>query len=128
MNRLLINAIFPGEPIAWERVSGHGARVFKPKKTRQAQVALARGLKRDAADGMKIGAIAKKHAVAWGTVQTIVGKTPKIKRRKKGKTIQKAPFPAGIFNFDGVLEDLHAKREMIDKAIAAVQSAKDIFK
>lgn len=45
MNRLLINAIFPGEPIAWERVGGHGSRVFKPKKTRQAQAALARGLK-----------------------------------------------------------------------------------
>lgn len=45
MNRLLINAIFPGEPVAWERVSGHGARVFKPTKTRQAQAALVRGLK-----------------------------------------------------------------------------------
>jgi|HubBroStandDraft_1064217.scaffolds.fasta_scaffold17837_8 Holliday junction resolvase RusA-like endonuclease len=45
MNRLLINAIFPGEPTAWQRVAGHGARVYKPKATRQAQARLVRGLK-----------------------------------------------------------------------------------
>ena len=45
MNRLLINAIFPGEPTAWQRVAGHGSRVYKPKATRQAQARLVRGLK-----------------------------------------------------------------------------------
>jgi Holliday junction resolvase RusA-like endonuclease len=45
VNRVVINAIFPGEPIAWERVSGHGTRVFKPKATRQAQAKLHRQLK-----------------------------------------------------------------------------------
>jgi Holliday junction resolvase RusA-like endonuclease len=42
MNHLLINVVFPGEPIAWERINPRG---FKPKKTRQAQAALVRGLK-----------------------------------------------------------------------------------
>jgi Holliday junction resolvase RusA-like endonuclease len=42
MNRLLINAIFPGEPIAWERINPRG---FKPKKTRNAQAKLRRQLK-----------------------------------------------------------------------------------
>jgi Holliday junction resolvase RusA-like endonuclease len=37
LNRLLINAIFPGEPTAWQRVGGHGSRVYKPKATRAAQ-------------------------------------------------------------------------------------------
>lgn len=45
MNRLLINAIFPGEPVSWQRVSGHGRHVFTPKETRQAQAALRRQLK-----------------------------------------------------------------------------------
>src|SRR5271168_867903 len=45
MNRLLINAIFPGDPTAWQRVAGHGSRVYKPKATRQAQARLVRGLK-----------------------------------------------------------------------------------
>jgi len=45
MNRLLINAIFPGEPVAWERVTLRGPYMFKPKKTRQAQAKLRRGLK-----------------------------------------------------------------------------------
>lgn len=45
MNRLLINAIFPGEPIAWERVMLRGPYMIKPKATRQAQAKLRRQLK-----------------------------------------------------------------------------------
>lgn len=45
MNRLLINAIFPGEPIAWERVMLRGPYMIKPKETRRAQARLRRGLK-----------------------------------------------------------------------------------
>jgi len=45
MNCLLINAIFPGEPIAWERVMLRGPYMIKPKKTRQAQAKLRRQLK-----------------------------------------------------------------------------------
>ena len=37
MNRVILNAIFPGDPVAWERLNPRG---FKPKKTRQAQVRL----------------------------------------------------------------------------------------
>jgi Holliday junction resolvase RusA-like endonuclease len=42
VNRVILNAIFPGEPVAWERLHPRG---FKPKKTRQAQVRLQRQLK-----------------------------------------------------------------------------------
>lgn len=45
MNRLLINAIFPGEPIAWERVMLRGPYMIKPKKTRLAQKKLRRQFK-----------------------------------------------------------------------------------
>jgi Holliday junction resolvase RusA-like endonuclease len=45
MNRLLINAIFPGEPVAWERVMLRGPYMIKPKATRQAQTRLRRQLK-----------------------------------------------------------------------------------
>jgi Holliday junction resolvase RusA-like endonuclease len=45
MNRLLINAIFPGEPIAWERVMLRGPYMIKPKATRRAQAKLRRQLK-----------------------------------------------------------------------------------
>lgn len=45
MNRLLINAIFPSEPVAWERVMLRGPYMIKPKKTRQAQAELRRQLK-----------------------------------------------------------------------------------
>lgn len=45
MNRLLINAIFPGEPIAWERVIPHGRFMIKPKQTRFAQKKLRRQFK-----------------------------------------------------------------------------------
>ncbi len=45
MNRLLINAIFPGEPIAWERVMLRGPYMIKPKSTRAAQTKLRRQLK-----------------------------------------------------------------------------------
>ena len=45
LNRLLINAIFPGEPIAWERVMLRGPYMIKPKKTRKAQAKLRRQLK-----------------------------------------------------------------------------------
>ena len=41
MNRVIINAIFPGEPVAWERVArGRGGHMYKPKKTRAAQTKL----------------------------------------------------------------------------------------
>jgi len=45
MNRLLINAIFPGEPIAWQRVQLRGPYMIKPKETRAAQKKLRRQLK-----------------------------------------------------------------------------------
>jgi len=45
LNRLLLNAIFPGEPVAWERAALRGLYMHKPKKTRQAQATLVRGLK-----------------------------------------------------------------------------------
>ena len=45
MNRLLINAIFPGEPQAWQRVALRGPYMWKPKETRQAQARLRRQLK-----------------------------------------------------------------------------------
>lgn len=45
MNRLLINAIFPGEPIAWQRVALRGPYMHKPKETRLAQKKLRRQFK-----------------------------------------------------------------------------------
>jgi Holliday junction resolvase RusA-like endonuclease len=45
MNRVILNAIFPGEPVAWERVERRGPYVYKPKKTRQAQAKLRRQFK-----------------------------------------------------------------------------------
>ncbi len=39
MNRLLINAIFPGEPIAWQRVQLRGPYMIKPKEMRAAKEA-----------------------------------------------------------------------------------------
>jgi hypothetical protein len=85
-------------------------------------------IQRDASNGMKIGTIAKKHSVAWGTVQTIVGKIPKVKHRKKGKKAEtKEPFFTGTAGFDIILNDLHAKRQKIDAAIAAIQSAKEVL-
>lgn len=45
MNRVVLNAIFPGEPVAWERVMLRGPYMIKPKKTRQAQAKLRRQLK-----------------------------------------------------------------------------------
>jgi Holliday junction resolvase RusA-like endonuclease len=45
MNRLLINAIFPGEPVAWQRVMLRGPYMIKPKETRAAQQKLRRQLK-----------------------------------------------------------------------------------
>lgn len=45
MNRVIVNAIFPGEPVAWERVMLRGPYMIKPKKTRAAQKRLRRRLK-----------------------------------------------------------------------------------
>lgn len=44
-NRLLLNGIFPGEPIAWERVMLRGPYMIKPKQTRAAQAKLRRQFK-----------------------------------------------------------------------------------
>jgi Holliday junction resolvase RusA-like endonuclease len=45
VNRVILNAIFPGEPVAWERVMFRGPYMIKPKKTRQAQAKLRRQLR-----------------------------------------------------------------------------------
>jgi len=45
VNRVILNAIFPGEPTSWERVMLRGPHMIKPKKTRQAQATLRRQLK-----------------------------------------------------------------------------------
>lgn len=45
MNRVILNAIFPGEPVAWERVMLRGPYMIKPKATRKAQAKLRRDLK-----------------------------------------------------------------------------------
>jgi Holliday junction resolvase RusA-like endonuclease len=44
MNRVILNAIFPGEPIGYKRAEQHGARRFVPAKMRQAQANLRRAL------------------------------------------------------------------------------------
>lgn len=48
--RVILNAHFPGEPIAYKRVEGHGSRRYVPKIMRQAQQRLQKALARIAPD------------------------------------------------------------------------------
>ena len=45
MNRLILNAFFPGEPISWKRAGGHGRHRFNPKFMENAKKKLRRQLK-----------------------------------------------------------------------------------
>lgn len=44
MNRVILNAIFPGDPIAYKRVERRGSRSYVPEVMRVAQKNLRRGL------------------------------------------------------------------------------------
>lgn len=43
--RVILNAIFPGDPVAWQRVALRGPYMHKPEETRKAQARLRRQLK-----------------------------------------------------------------------------------
>ena len=45
IRRVILNAIFPGEPVAWQRAGAHGKRFFNRKEMRAAQTKLRRQLK-----------------------------------------------------------------------------------
>lgn len=42
MNRVILNAFFPGEPVTWKRAQGRGLRRFNPKYMKAAQERLRR--------------------------------------------------------------------------------------
>ena len=44
-NRVILNAIFPGEPVTWKRANFRGRRRFNPKFMRNAQKRIRRQLK-----------------------------------------------------------------------------------
>lgn len=45
MNKLILHAFFPGEPVTWKRAGGHGSRRFNPKFMENAKKRLRRQLK-----------------------------------------------------------------------------------
>lgn len=45
MNRVVLNAFFPGEPVTWKRAGGHGRRRFNPKFMENAKKKLRRQLR-----------------------------------------------------------------------------------
>jgi hypothetical protein len=93
--------------------------------------ATAEAVKKDLAGGMSINEAAVKHALSWPTVKRISGgaaKTPKKTTRRQGKTSHGVMFlhhenkkEKGA-SVEGMLASLRSKRELLDRAIAALES------
>ena len=71
----------------------------------------------DAAAGMPINAIAKKHGISWDSAKTYAGAGGKHPTHSRPK--QTAP---ASFRFDGVLVQLRQKRELLTRAIDALEA------
>jgi len=77
-------------------------------------------MRKDAADGMNVNAIANKHGVGWITAKKYAGSS----NGKNGK----APAGGGVKHsksnggMDSILEDLRARRDKLTAAINALES------
>lgn len=108
MNRVILNAIFPGEPVTWKRAGGSGRRRFTPKFMRNAQAKLRRQLK------MIAPTLKCDEGSRFGTQMVF-----RITRAGDGDNFEKLvwdAFNGVIWQTDEQIDEWQGKKKIVDPA------------